>query len=65
MSFFVIKEVYRVYEKWFEPGRHDRSKKWIYTHKIEKEFGISYRTFHRYLETAKLIFGENKAQIDD
>ena len=39
-----------IVEVWYEPGRHDRSKKWIYTHKVQPLLRISERTFNNLLK---------------
>ena len=33
----------------YEPGRQDRCKRWVYMHYVYKQFGISERTFYRYI----------------
>lgn len=42
-------QVREVVNKWYEPGRQDRCYEWIYRTKIKAEFGISSRTFRKYL----------------
>ena len=34
---------------WYEEGRQDRSKEWVYRNKVRPALGISNRTFWRYL----------------
>ncbi len=41
-----VRELFR---QWYEPGRQDRCKRWVWRTKILPEFGISLRTFCRYL----------------
>lgn len=36
-------------KEYYEPGRQDRCKRWVYLHYVLKELGISERTFYRYL----------------
>jgi hypothetical protein len=33
----------------YEPGRHDRCKKWVFLHIVSKVYPMSERTFFRYL----------------
>ena len=33
----------------YEPGRHDRCKKWVFMHIVRKVYPMSERTFFRYL----------------
>jgi hypothetical protein len=42
-----------IVETYYEPGRQDRSKKWVYLHHIKNQFYINERTFWRYLKTEK------------
>lgn len=42
-------KVQEIVNKYYEQGRQDRSKLWVYRHYILKEFGISQRTFFYYL----------------
>lgn len=42
-------EIKKIVLEHYEEGRHDRCKMWIYRHFIKKQFGISQRTFFRYL----------------
>lgn len=37
--------------QYYEPGRHDRCKLWVFRNIVDKQFGISERTFFRYLGT--------------
>lgn len=39
----------RLIQEYYEPGRQDRCKRWVYLHYVLKELGISERTFYRYL----------------
>lgn len=41
--------VRRIVEERYEPGRQDRCKLWVFRTYIEKQFGISQRTFFSYL----------------
>ena len=43
------KMVWEIVEKWYEPGRHDRSKRWIYRNKVYPIFPMSERSFFRCL----------------
>lgn len=36
--------------QWYEPGRQDRCKEWIYRNKVKPLTCISQRTFWRYLD---------------
>lgn len=33
----------------YEPGRHDRCKRWVFRHIVSKVYPMSERTFFRYL----------------
>lgn len=39
-----------LFEQWYEPGRIDRSKRWVYYTKILPQIPMSERTFHRILQ---------------
>lgn len=39
-----------LFEQWYEPGRIDRSKRWVYYTKILPQIPMSERTFHRILK---------------
>lgn len=41
--------VYEIYKKWYEAGRDDRSKRWIYRHKVLPILPMSERSFFRAL----------------
>lgn len=45
--------VYRIVQKYYEEGRHDRSMTWIYRNKICRYYDISERTFRRYVALAR------------
>ena len=34
-------------KEYYEPGRQDRCKRWVYLHYVLKELGISERTLYR------------------
>lgn len=36
--------------QWYEPGRQDRCKEWIYRNHVKNVTGISRRTFFRYMK---------------
>ena len=36
--------------KYYEPGRHDRSWKWVWKYRVEPEYHISFSTFKKYLK---------------
>lgn len=55
------KKVKEVLNEHFEPGRQDRSRLWCYRNHIRTQFGISERTFFRYLKTET---EDNDAQTD-
>lgn len=42
--------VKEIVEQYYEPGRQDRCKLWVYRTFIYKRFGISQRTFFSYLK---------------
>lgn len=44
-----ISRVREIVSEWYEPGRQDRCKLWVYRHKVQPELGISERTFFRWL----------------
>lgn len=41
--------VYEIVQKWYEPGRDDRSKRWIYRNKVLPVLPMSERSFFRSL----------------
>lgn len=43
-------QVARIVEEWYEEGRHDRCKRWVYRHKVYPLFPMSERSFFRSLE---------------
>jgi hypothetical protein len=48
----------------YEPGRHDRCKRWVFTHIVYKVYPMSERTFFRYLaiDTSKV---DKPVKIED
>jgi len=40
----------KIVAQWYEPGRQDRCKLWIYRNKVKPVLGISERTFFRMLD---------------
>lgn len=52
--------VQEIVEQHYEPGRHDRCKRWVYRNFVRKKFRISERTFFRYLK----ITPQTPAQAD-
>jgi hypothetical protein len=54
-----------VLRQWYEPGRNDRCKLWVFREKIEKPFGISESTFWRYQREIdeEMGEGEDKSQL--
>jgi hypothetical protein len=42
-------DVRDLHRQYYEPGRHDRCKRWIYRNHIYPRFGISITTYFRYL----------------
>ncbi|WP_018359346.1 hypothetical protein [Porphyromonas levii] len=46
-------QVSKIVEEWYEEGRHDRCKRWVYRHKVFPVFAISERSFFRSLERHK------------
>lgn len=50
-------------KEYYEPGRQDRCKRWVYLHYVLKDLGISERTFYRYLgEYEKRLMAEPPPQ---
>jgi len=52
----------------YEPGRHDRCKRWVYLHVVCKVYPMSERTFFRYLamdteSVEKPVKYEDKRQL--
>lgn len=43
------KMVIDLFDMWYEPGRNDRSKRWVYYTKILPQIPMSERTFYRIL----------------
>jgi hypothetical protein len=43
------KMIHDIVDEYYESGRHDRCKLWIYRHKIFPALAISERTFWRYI----------------
>lgn len=43
-------QVWEIVQEWYEEGRHDRSKRWIYRHKVYPVMPMSERSFFRALE---------------
>ena len=50
-----------VIKQWYEPGRNDKCKLWVYREKIQKQFGISQSTFWRYQRE----IDEEMGDVDD
>jgi hypothetical protein len=46
-------DIYVFAIKYYESGRHDRSWRWVWRHRVEPEYHISYSTFKKYLKIAK------------
>lgn len=42
-------QIMRLLAEYYEPGRQDRCKRWVYLHHVLHTLGISERTFYRYL----------------
>jgi len=42
-------QIAQIVQEYYEPGRQDRSKTWVYRTKIRPLFGICQRTFFYYL----------------
>ncbi len=45
-------EILEVVQSFYEEGRQDRSLEWIYLHYVKRRFGISRRSYYRYLKIA-------------
>lgn len=43
------RKVRELVEQWYEPERQDRCKLWVYRTIVRRQFGISERTFFRYI----------------
>lgn len=43
------KMVWDIVQQWYEPGRDDRSKRWVYRHKVLPILPMSERSFFRCL----------------
>lgn len=56
------KKVQELTAQHYEPGRHDRCKKWVYRNVIVKIYPMSERTFFRLLSTK---VDESEDVIDD
>ena len=54
-----IEEIKNLTKQYYEPGRHDRCKLWVWRHVIYPRYGISKRTFFAYLST------DEEAEDDD
>lgn len=46
-------KVWEIVEEWYEPHRHDRSKRWIYRNKVNRVIPMSERSFYRSLARHK------------
>lgn len=42
-------KVWEIVQKWYEPHRHDRSKRWIYRNKVNRIMPMGERSFYRSL----------------
>jgi len=42
-----------IVRQWYEPGRHDRCRRWIWEHKVQPMFKISYSAFKKDLKFIK------------
>lgn len=58
------KLVQKMTDEHYEPGRHDRCKKWVFVHVVSKVYPMSERTFYRYLgvDTSQL---ERPEKVED
>lgn len=45
--------VYEIFEAHYEEGRHDRSARWVYYHRVRPVYAISESTYKRYLRIAR------------
>lgn len=53
-----------IVNQYYEPGRQDRCKAWVYRTYIRRQFGISERTFYRILgEQHKTIENNSAIQL--
>lgn len=60
-------KVWEIVEEWYEPHRHDRSKRWIYRNKVSRVIPMSERSFYRSLARHKrslLKAKEDEERID-
>lgn len=55
-------KVWEIVEEWYEPHRHDRSKRWIYRNKICRVMPMSERSFFRSLERHKKRLQNEKGE---
>lgn len=59
-----IEEIKNLTKQYYEPGRHDRCKLWVWRHIIYPRYRISQRTFFAYLSTDEEVEDDdNQSQL--
>lgn len=60
--------VREILDEWYEPGRHDRCKRWVYRNKVLHQIPMSERSFYRCLrrERERLRAASNETdEVDE
>ena len=60
-----VSRVRQIVEEWYEPGRQDRCKLWVYRNKIQPLMGISERTFFRCLRRETEVARDEQPTLFD
>ena len=47
---WIDRQVWEIFQRWYQPGRQDRSRRWVYRTKVRPVIPMSERTFQRCLE---------------
>lgn len=45
-----IAAIQAIVAQWYEPGRQDRCRRWVWRNKIYPVYGISEKTFYMYMQ---------------
>jgi len=45
-----VAEIQAFARQHYEPGRQDRSWRWVWQHRVKPKYHISYRTFNKYMK---------------
>jgi len=60
-----VSQVRQIVAEWYEPGRQDRCKLWVYRNKILPLLGISERTFFRCLNEERNVADDQQPTLFD